>query len=79
MRVRVALHGDACRREPVEVEVVAPQRAGQVGGAAERGDHRGDPSLPVERFFVFGQSGNVDEFRGKVEQHKSATTVSLKL
>jgi hypothetical protein len=39
---------------------------------------RGDPSLPIERFFVFGQSGNVDEFRGKVEQHKSATSLPLK-
>lgn len=39
---------------------------------------RGDPSLPVERFFVFGQSGNVDEFRGKVEQHTSAANLSLK-
>jgi hypothetical protein len=39
---------------------------------------RGDPSLKVETFFVFGSSGNVAEFKGKVEQHKGMTRKSLR-
>ena len=39
---------------------------------------KGDPSLKVESFFVFGSSGNVAEFKGKVEQHKSAAKPSLR-
>ena len=39
---------------------------------------KGDPSLKVESFFVFGSSGNVAEFKGKVEQHKSAAKQSVR-
>jgi hypothetical protein len=39
---------------------------------------KGDPSLTVESFFVFGSSGNVAEFKGKVEQHKSAAKLSTR-
>jgi hypothetical protein len=39
---------------------------------------KGDPSLHVETFFVFGSSGNVAEFKGKVEQHKSTSKQSTR-
>ena len=39
---------------------------------------KGDPSLKVESFFVFGSSGNVSEFKGKVEQHKSASKQTVR-
>ena len=39
---------------------------------------KGDPTLGVEPFFVFGSSGNVSEFKGKVEQHKSAQKLSFR-
>ena len=39
---------------------------------------KGDPSLNIESFFVFGSSGNVAEFKGKVEQHKSAAKQSVR-
>lgn len=39
---------------------------------------KGDPSIKVESFFVFGSSGNVAEFKGKVQQHKSASKPSVR-
>lgn len=39
---------------------------------------KGDPALHVESFFVFGSSGNVAEFKGKVEQHRSASKLSTR-
>ena len=39
---------------------------------------KGDPSLNLESFFVFGSSGNVAEFKGKVEQHKGMTKPTIR-
>lgn len=39
---------------------------------------KGDPSIDREAFFVFGSSGNVDEFKGKVVQHTSNARQPLK-
>jgi hypothetical protein len=37
---------------------------------------KGDPAFNLESFFVFGSSGNVADFKGKVEQHKGMTKPS---
>ncbi|MFM6981727.1 MAG: polysaccharide pyruvyl transferase family protein [Microbacteriaceae bacterium] len=39
---------------------------------------KGDASIDREAFFVFGSSGNVDEFKGKVVQHTSSAPQPLK-
>ena len=39
---------------------------------------KGDPSLNLESFFVFGSSGNVAEFKGKVEQHKGMSKPTIR-